>query len=307
MAPHIWIRAHCKVQPCLPSDCHPHPLFSHKMSFTLGVTGTLFPLKWLLWGAYLCSSSLTWGGSVCWAQPCLIDRAIYPNTGREVLENTHIHIETHWDICFHNKVLLCVSHTVERLITKSPPAMYGGGFVLCCYSPVCLLVAGHSGDHTFILRAAVDNRSTHVPQKSIVFVCVHIFSSCLYLMLLLFGHIFSLVPLLWDLAGPHIFTVLFEGWVGWRLGLGVEVRSRLERHAYVRVCEQCLRCVTVRWSEARSHWVVMTLLEILAHHTYIHKQTWTCTNHEYTHTDKHCVYKYTQRQTGRVTITGQRV
>lgn len=81
----------------------------------------------------------------------------------------------------------------------------------------CLLVAGHSVAHTFILR--VDNH-THAPEERCV--CPHPF---LYAYVCLLGPSCHCCETF--LAGPHNFTVLFEGWVGGRLGFGVAVRSGL--------------------------------------------------------------------------------
>lgn len=89
----VWIWQWCMVQQGWLSGCSQHLAVTCKMSFMISVTGTLFPLKFLLWGPHLCSSGLTRGESVCQTWPNMIGRAIYPNTGREASQ-THIHTHT---------------------------------------------------------------------------------------------------------------------------------------------------------------------------------------------------------------------
>ena len=97
---HVWIWGWCMAQPCLLRGCHPHLLFSRKMSFTISVTGTVFLPEMSPLGNSFVFIWLDVRGICLPDAAYMIDTAIYPNTGREASQ-TQTHTSLHFNACAH--------------------------------------------------------------------------------------------------------------------------------------------------------------------------------------------------------------
>lgn len=110
---HVWIWGWCMAQPCLLPGCHPHLLFSRKMSFTISVTGTVFLPEMSPLGNSFVFIWLDVRGICLPDAAYMIDKAIYPNTGREASQ-TQTHTSTHFNACAHTH-----THTFRDFFTHA--------------------------------------------------------------------------------------------------------------------------------------------------------------------------------------------
>lgn len=114
---HVWIWGWCMAQPCLLPGCHPHLLFSRKMSFTISVTGTVFLPEMSPLGNSFVFIWLDVRGICLPDAAYMIDKAIYPNTGRKASQ-TQTHTSTHFNACAH-------THThIQRFLHSCMPPQY---------------------------------------------------------------------------------------------------------------------------------------------------------------------------------------